>query len=139
QRPFATADNNMGRDADFAELGDGLLRRLGFQLAGRFDEWHVSNMDKNRIVVADFEGKFADGFQKGQALDVARRAADFRNNDVGLGLLGQDVNAVLDLVGDVRNHLYGFPEVFALTLIVEDSLIDLAAGKIIKARELYVG
>ena len=136
ERLFAAADQDVRRDADFAQLGDGLLRRLGLQFAGGLDERHVGDVQENRVVVADFEREFADGFQERQALDVAGRAADFGDDDVGLGLLGEHVDAVLDFVGDVRNHLHGLAEIFALALVVEHGLINLAAGEVVEPGEL---
>ena len=46
ERLLATADQGMRRDADFAQLGDRLLRRLGLQFAGRLDERHVGDVEK---------------------------------------------------------------------------------------------
>ena len=129
----------MRHDADFAQLGDGLLRGLRLQFARRLDERHIGDVQKNRVVVADFERELADGFEKRQALDVAGRAADFRDDDVGLGFFREDMDAVFDFVRDVRNHLNGLAEIFSLALVVEHGLINLAAREIVQARELYVG
>ena len=129
----------MRRDADFAQLGDGLLRRLGLQFARRLDERHVGDVHENRVVVADFQREFADGFQERQSLDVAGRAADFGDDDVGLGFFGEHVDAVFDFVRDVRNDLDGLAEIISLALVVEHGLINLAAGEVVHARELDVG
>ena len=88
-------------------------------------------MHKNRIGVADLEREFADGFEERQALDVAGRAANFRDNHISFGVLGQDVNAILDLVGHVRDHLDCFAEVFPFALVIEYGLIYLAAGEVV--------
>src|SRR5581483_11936043 len=66
-------------------------------------------------------------------------AANFGDDHVGLGKLGELVNAVLDLIGDVRDHLHGFAEVIATPFLVENGLIDLAAGEIVDAGQLDVG
>src|SRR5260221_2731223 len=86
-----------------------------------------------------FESKLADGFQEWQALDVAGGATDLGDNDIGLGAFGQFVNSILNLVGNVRNDLNGLTEVLAFPFIVENGLIDLAAGEIVESRELTVG
>ena len=49
------------------------------------------------------------------------------------------VDAVLDFVGDVRDHLHGFAEVIAFALVVEHRLVNLAAGEVVEPRELGVG
>ena len=94
---------------------------------------------KAGVAAADFERELADGFEERQPLDVAGGAADFGDDDVGLGLLGEDVNAVLDFVGDVRNDLDGLAEIIALALVVEHGLINLAAGEVVEAGQLDVG
>ena len=48
---------------------------------------------KMALLWPDFEREFADGLQERQALDVAGRAADLGDDHVGLGLLGQHVDA----------------------------------------------
>ena len=95
-------------------------------------------MQKNRVVVADFQREFADGLQKRQAFDVAGRAADFGDDDVGLGFFREHVDAVFDFVRDVRNHLDGLAEIFSLALVVQHGLINLAAREIVQARQLDV-
>ena len=49
------------------------------------------------------------------------------------------MDAVLDFVGDVGDHLDGFAEVFAFALVVEHGLINLAAGEVVEPGELDVG
>ena len=66
---------------------------------------------------ADFEDELADRFQKRQTFDVAGGAADFRDDDVGLGLVGKLADPVFDFVGDVRNDLHGVAEVIAAAFL----------------------
>jgi hypothetical protein len=87
ERFLAATDNDVRGDTDFAEFSDGLLSGFGFEFAGRFDEWDVGDVEENGIVVADFEGEFANGFEKRQSLDVAGGAADFGDDNVRLRLL----------------------------------------------------
>src|SRR5581483_9857636 len=139
ERLFATRDQDVRRNADFAQLGDGLLGRLGLEFTGGFDERDVGDVHEQDVPHAGAEREFADGFEERQALDVAGGAADFGDDDVGLGFFGEPVDAVLDFVGDVRNDLHGFAEVTAFALVVEHGLINLAAGEIIEPREFDVG
>src|ERR1035437_951270 len=139
ERLFATADQNVRHDADFAQFGDGLLRRFRFQFAGGLDERNVSDVQKNRVVVTDFQREFADGFEKRQPFDVAGRAADFRDDDIGFGFFGENMDAVFDFVRDVRNHLHRLAEIFSFALVVQHGLINLAAGEVVQPRELDVG
>ena len=93
---------------------------------------------KHRVADARFQREFADGLQKRQPFDVAGRAADFGDDDVRLALLSEDVDAVFDFVGDVRNHLHRLAEIFPLALVVEHGLINLAAGEIVQAGEFAI-
>jgi hypothetical protein len=45
--------------------------------------------------------------------------------------LGGAMDALLDLVGDVRDHLHGAAEVLAAALLVEDRLVHLAGGDVV--------
>ena len=49
------------------------------------------------------------------------------------------VDAVLDLVGDVRDDLDGLAQVFAVALVVEHGLVNLAAGQVVEPGQLGVG
>src|SRR5258706_7419833 len=84
ERLLATARDDVRRDADFAQLGDALLRGLGLQFARRLDERNVGDVEKNRVVITNFQRELADRFEKGQTLDVAGGAADLGDDDIGL-------------------------------------------------------
>jgi len=96
-------------------------------------------VNENGVVISDFQREFADGFEERQSFDIAGGAADLGDDDVGFALLPDGVDAVLDLIGDVRDDLHGFAEVFAFALVVKDSLVDLAAGQVVQAREFGIG
>ena len=96
-------------------------------------------MDETGVADASFDGEFADGFEERQPFDVAGRAADFGDDDVGLGLGGEDVDATFDFVGDVRNDLHGLAEINAFALVVENRLINLAAGEVVQTGKFGVG
>ena len=121
----------MGLDADLAQLGDALLGGLGLQLAGGLDEGHERDVDEEDVFRADLEGELADGLEEGQALDVARGAADLGDDDVAGLLLAQAMDARLDLIGDVRDDLHGLAEVIAAPFLGQDRLVNLAAGGVI--------
>jgi len=127
------------RDADFAQLGHRLLGRLGLQLAGGLDEGDVGDVQENGVVVADAQGKFPNGLQKRQTFNVPGRAADLGDDDIGLALVGQQVDAMLNLIGDVGNDLDGFAQIIAAPLLVQDGLVHLPAGEVVHAGELDVG
>ena len=65
-----------------------------------------------------------------QALDVADGAADFDEHDVDV--LRDRPDAVLDLVGDVRDHLDGAAEIVAAPL-ARSPKVDLAGRPVVVA------
>ena len=131
---FAAADEQVRLDADLAELRDALLRGLGLQLARGGHVGHERDVDENAVLRADLEGELAQRFQERQALDVAGGAADL--GDEHVHALAAAVDALLDLVGDVRNHLHGLAEVVAAPLLGDHGLVDLAGGETVGAAEL---
>ena len=79
----------MRGDADFAQLGDRLLRRFRFKFSRRLDEGNVGDMQKNRVVVAHREGELADGFQKRKTFNVAGGAADLGDDHIRFGVVSE--------------------------------------------------
>jgi hypothetical protein len=82
-RPVGAAQQDVGLDADLAQLLDRVLGRLGLQLAGGRDVGHQRQVDVAGVVAAFLDAHLADGFEEGQRLDVAHRAADFDDRHVG--------------------------------------------------------
>jgi hypothetical protein len=68
--------------------------------------------------------ELADRLEERQAFDVADRAADLAEHEVGLVLA--DADEVLDLVGDVRDHLDRAAEIVAAALLLEHVRVDAA-------------
>ena len=108
-----------------AQLGDRVLRRLGLLLARRADERHQRDVDVADVVAADVEAELPDRLEEREDLDVADRAADLGDHDVDV-VGRQPADAVLDLVGDVRDHLHGLAEVVAPALGGEHGRVDRA-------------
>ena len=68
--------------------------------------------------------ELADRLEERQRLDVADRAADLGDHEVDGLRLGDDQDPVLDLVGDVRDHLDGRAEVVAAALAPDHRVVD---------------
>ena len=124
EEPIGAAEQDVGLDADRPQIADAVLRRLGLQLAGGADERHERQVDVEAVVAADVLPELPDRLEERQALDVADRAADLDEHDVDVA--GAATDRVLDLVGDVRNHLHGAAEVVAAPLLLDHALVDLA-------------
>ena len=136
-RMLAAAHEDVGLDADLAELGHRLLGGLGLQLAGGGEVGHEGDVQENHVARALFEGELAQGLEEGQALDVAGGAADLGDEDVDV--LRRHGDALLDLVGHVRDHLHGLAEVGAAALLLDHALVDLAGGEVVEAGKFAAG
>ena len=66
-------------------------------------------------------------FQHGEVY-VTEDGAETDLDQADVVAVGRLVDAALDLVGDVRNHLHGGTEVIAAALLADDRLVDLAGG-----------
>jgi len=126
-------------DPDPAQLVDRVLGRLGLQLAGVPDVGHEGEVDEHAALRPQVGVELADRFQEGQRLDVADRPANLGDHEIDRLRLGDDQDPVLDLVGDVGNHLHGGAEVVAPPLALDHRVVDGARGDIGGTRRVLVG
>ena len=136
-RPVGAAEQDVGLDADRAQLAHRVLGGLGLQLAGRGDVRHQRDVDIGAGVARQLVAELADGLEEGQALDVADRAADLDQHDVGLVHVPAD--ELLDGVGDVRDHLDGAAQIVALALAAEHGPVDPAGRDAVRGARRHVG
>ena len=83
QELLGAAEQDVGLDADRAQLLDRVLGRLGLDLAGGADVGHQGQMHEERVLWPLLHPHLADRLQEGQRLDVAHGAADLDHGDVG--------------------------------------------------------
>ena len=96
----------------------GMLRRFRFEFAGSRDIGDERDVHIKAVFPPDFPSHLTDRLQKGLALDIADRPADFRYHHVGVGFLSDIVNKRLDFVRHMRNHLYGLTQIIAAPLFI---------------------
>src|SRR5260370_37217223 len=60
---------------------------------------------------------------------MADGAGDF--DDAEVVSFGRQPNTVLDLVGDMRDHLHGHAEIIAAPLLLDHRVVDLAGGAVV--------
>ena len=132
-RDFAVraAQQDVGLDADRAQLLDRMLGRLGLQLAGGRDVGQQRQVDVDDVAARQVVAELADRLEERQALDVADRAADLDQHEVDVLVAVEDER--LDRVGDVRDHLHRRAEEVAVALARDQLLIDAAAGDVVLA------
>ena len=129
QRLFTAAEDDVGLDADGKEGLGAVLGGLGLVLAGGLDVRNVGKVDVQAVLAAELGAELADGFEEGQAFDVANGAADLHKGYVR-GVFGftDAEESVFDLVGDVGDDLDGAALVFAAAFLVEDAPVDAAGS-----------
>ena len=132
------ADDEVGLQAEGAQLPHRVLRRLGLDLVGRRDVGHEAHVDEDALVAALLVAELADGLDEGLALDVPDRAAELGDHHVGAGLGLHAAEALLDGVRHVRDDLHGAAEEVARALAGDEALVDGSRGEVGVAREVLV-
>ena len=117
--PLGATHEHVRLDTDLPQDTYRVLRGLCFQLTRSLEVWHEREMDKHAVLPTHIDRDLPDRFQEGQTFDVADSATDFRNHDVGV-VVGQFLDHLLNLIGDVWNHLHGLAEKLAASLLVDD-------------------
>ena len=128
QRMLAAAQQHVRLDADAAQLLDRVLGRLGLDLAGAAHDGHQREVHVDAVAAAELDAELADRLEEGQRLDVADRAADL--DHAHIRALGAELDAALDLIGDVRDHLHGGAQIVAAALLGDDPLVDAPGGEV---------
>jgi len=69
-------------------------------------------MDVQGVILAQLPAQLPDGFQKRKAFNVPYRTADLHNGHVHVcGLWSPSLNALFDLIGDMRDDLHGLAQI----------------------------
>ena len=95
-------------------------------------------MDQDRVVAADLMLELSDGLQERLALDVAHRAAHLDNGDPGIFISEIAVEAALDLIRDVGDHLYRAAAVIAAALFLQNGPVDLTRSHVGVLAQIFV-
>ncbi len=126
------AQQDIGLDADGAQLLHGVLRRLGLQFAGRGNVGQQGQVNVDGMPARQVVAELADGLEERKPLDIAHRAADLDEHEVHAFIPCQ--HELLDGVCDVRDHLHRAAEVVAAPLLGDDVLVDPAGGDVVGTR-----
>ena len=94
------------------------------------DVRHEREVDEHAVAPTDVNGELADRFKERQRLDVADRSADLSDHNVNVACLRDQLDPLLDLIGDVGNNLNGRSEIVAATLATDNGVVDPASGDV---------
>src|SRR5690606_39620029 len=131
-------DQGVGLYAHAPQRGHRVLRWLRLELLARAQERHQRDVEVERVLAPGVEAELPYGLQERQRLDVPHRAAHLDQHHLGVGGLAGGADALLDLVGDVRDDLDGVREVGAAALLLDDAQVDLTGGDVVAARQVDV-
>ena len=87
-------------------------------------------MDVQHIILADFLLHLTDSFHERKTLNIAYRAADFRNHHIRAIGSRYIVDTLLDFVRDMRNDLHRTAQIISLALLIEHRPVYLACRDI---------
>ncbi len=90
-------------------------------------------MDIQRVLAPGIRAHLAQRLQEGQRLDIAHRAADFDQHYLGVGGLGNQADAPLNLVGNMRDDLDCAAKIIAAPFLADHFGIHLPGGDIAHA------
>ena len=95
-------------------------------------------MNEAHVFGALLATPLAHGLDEGLGLDIAHRAADLGDDDVGLRAVCQAADAILDGVGDMRDNLHRAAQKVTPALPGDEALVDGALSDIGIMREVLV-
>ena len=84
-------------------------------------------MNVERISATNILLELTNRFNEWKRLNVSHRSANFNNDNINI-VATESKNALLDLVGDVRDHLHGPAEIVAAALSCDHGGVD-ATGR----------
>mmetsp|Transcript_42490 Transcript_42490/g.90752 ORF Transcript_42490/g.90752 Transcript_42490/m.90752 type:complete len:251 (-) Transcript_42490:575-1327(-) len=139
ERLGGAADEEVGHEADGAQILHRMLRGLRLLLAHNADHRHERYVHEAHVVATDAELKLPERFDEGHGLDVTDCAAQLDDADIrraGL-VIRRDVRNTLDpfhdRVSHVRHNLHGLTEVVASALPLQALLVHLSRRDVVVA------
>ena len=123
-----TAHDELGLDAQAAQLLDRVLRRLGLDLVRGGNVGNQAHVDDHRVAHALLLAELAHRLHERLRLDVADGAAQLGDDDVSRRLLLNSAEPVLDGIG--HDDLHGAAKEVAGALTVDELRVDRARRKV---------
>ena len=111
-----------------------VLSRLGLQLGTCRHIGYKCQMNQRRIAITELIAQLTYRLNVRQRLDIAHRTTDLGNDHIVALLSRQQLNATLDLVGNMGDNLNGLAHILATTLLVDYTLVDLTRRNRIRTR-----
>ena len=120
------ADQNVRCDPDGLQFFYAVLCWFGFQLTAGGQIGQQCEVHENTLAAGLIMGKLSDGFEKGQAFDVADCASNLAEHEINL--IVTDFKKFFNFIRDMGDNLDGFAEIIAATLFFQHGGIDPTRG-----------
>ncbi|MPM96956.1 hypothetical protein SDC9_144126 [bioreactor metagenome] len=134
---IAAAHDNVRLDSDSEKLLAAVLGGFALKLSASGDGNDERNVYEHDILTSDFLRDLAYCLEERLGFDVADGSAYLGDDDVSV-LCSDGEDALLYLVGNVGDYLYGAAEVVAGSLAVEHAPVYLAGGDRRIFRKVFV-
>ena len=125
---FGTQYQHVGLYAHPLQFLHAMLSGFCLQFPRRLEVWDICEVYAHSIL-SHLPFHLSYGFEKGCALDVADGTAYFRYHEIIVVLFAEEFHVALDLVGDVRHHLYCLSEIVTTPLLVNHRLVYASGGE----------
>ena len=126
----AAQNNDIRLHTHTLQFPNGVLCRLGFVLIGAPEERNQCHMDEQTVLSAHLQGDLTDCLQKGLGFNITDGTSDFRDDNIGIGLLAYPVDKLFNFVGDMRDDLNGGTQIFAFAFLIQNIPVHFSGGKI---------
>ena len=83
-------------------------------------------MKKQTVFPSFILCNLADCFQKRKTFNIPGCTSDLTDHDIGSAFLLCLINEILYFIGNMRNNLYSFPQVFSFPLFIQDIPVYLS-------------
>ena len=133
------AHNDVRLDTQGQQLFGRVLRGFGFELIGTGDGHDEGDVDVHHVLPSHLRAHLSDGLQKGLGLDIAHGAPDLSDDHIHIAPAAHPVDALLDLIRDMRDNLDRTAQIAPLPLPVEDGPVYLAGGDGGVHRQIFIG
>ena len=136
-RVIGAEDDHVRLNAAAAQLLHRVLRWLCLQLTSCCKLWEEGDVNVERISATNVLLELTNRFDEGQRLDVTHRSPNFNDYDIDI-IASEPKDSLLDLVGDVRDHLHGATEIVAAALSCDHGGVDATGRDVRRLGEVHI-
>ena len=115
-----------------------MLSRFRFKLVRPSDIRNESNMYIHTIIVSDLVAYLSYSLDKRIRFHIPDRSAYFRDNNIGISIIGNAVNSVFNFVRYMRYYLNGMSKIIASSLLIYNRHENFTGSNVAADIETFV-